>query len=344
MPGHSKQVLLASVVRYSHFVPIRDISRSCIRVCSSLLLVAAITLPAHGAEMGASAGTGVSTDAGTGTDLGFGATAGANYSSDYPSLQDSEHPPLQDALVQGLADLSLTRAVANNQLAVTVIDITDRENPLMAEVNGDMMMYSASLPKIAILLGAMQKIEDGELELTDEFENKLTRMIRNSSNKDASDVYDMVGAPYLAELLQSENYQLYKKDSGGLWVGRPYSRGPVWKRDPINNISHGASSHEVARFYYMLATDRLVSAESCEVMRDVLSEPAIKHKFVSGLKGFPDAEIMRKSGTWRTYHSDSAIVSRSGREYIVVALANSPNGTRWLEQIALMADKIVFSL
>ena len=213
--------------------------------------------------------------------------------AEFPSLQESQHPALQKALVQGLDDLSLTKAVADNQLAVTVIDITDRANPLMAEVNGDMMMYSASLPKIAILLGAMQKIEDGELELTPEFEQQLTRMIRHSSNADASAVYDLVGAPYLAELLQSDPYQLYKKDSGGLWVGRPYSRGPVWKRDPINDISHGASSHEVARFYYMLATDRLVSAQSCDVMRDVLCEPAIKHKFVSGLKHFPDAEIMR---------------------------------------------------
>ena len=271
-------------------------------------------------------------------------SASAGGTREYPSLLESKNPALQNALVKGLDELSLTKAVSKNQLAVTVIDITDRANPRMAEVNGNMMMYSASLPKIAILLGAMQKIEDGELALTPEFEQQLTRMIRHSSNKDASAVYDLVGAPYLAELLQSEDYQLYKKDSGGLWVGRPYSRGPVWKRDPINHISHGASSHEVARFYYMLATDRLVSAQSCEVMRDVLSDPAIKHKFVSGLQRYPDAEILRKSGTWRTYHSDSAIVKRDGREYIVVALANDANGTKWMEQIALMADKIIFNL
>ena len=263
---------------------------------------------------------------------------------DFPTLEDSKHPQLQKALLKGLDKLSLTKAVANKQLSVSVIDVTDPENPLVAEVNGGVMMYSASLPKIAILLGAMQKVHDGELELTPELEQQLTRMIRHSSNAEASRVYDLVGAPYLAELLQSDSYQLYKKDSGGLWVGRPYSRGPVWKRDPINHISHGASSHEVARFYYLLATDRLVSAESCKVMRDVLSEPAIKHKFVSGLKRYPDAEILRKSGTWRTYHSDSAIVSRDGRQYIVVALANDPNGAKWMEQIALLADNIVFDL
>ena len=262
----------------------------------------------------------------------------------FPSLQDSKNPALQKALIEGLEKLSLTKAVANNRLAVTVVDITDLSKPQMAEVNGSMMMYSASLPKIAILLGAMQKVDDGDLNLTPAFEQQLTNMIRHSSNPDASSVYDLVGPTYLANLLQSDPLQLYKKNTGGLWVGRPYSRGPVWKRDPINNISHGASTHEVARFYYLLATDRLVSPKSCRLMRNVLSKPAIKHKFVSGLQRYPDAEILRKSGTWRTYHSDSAIVTRNKRKYIVVALANDIDGSKWMERIALMADDIVFGL
>ena len=264
------------------------------------------------------------------------------WSGDFPTLLDSIDPPLQSALEHELETLSLAGAVENRHLSVTVIDITDAASPRTAEVNGELNMYSASLPKIAILLGAMQKIEDGELELTPEFEQQLTNMIRHSSNADASYVLDLVGAPYLANLLQSDPYRLYKKESGGLWVGRPYSRGPVWKRDPLNQISHGASSHEVARFYYLLATKRLVSPESSKLMIEILSEPAIKHKFVAGLKQFTDADILRKSGTWRTYHSDSAIVSRDGRRYIVVALANDPQGGKWMEQIALMADRIVF--
>jgi len=273
----------------------------------------------------------------------FGVSTSTGRASNFPSLIDSVDPSLQGALERELEGLSLTKAMRDKRLSVTVIDITDPASPLMAEVNGDMMMYSASLPKIAILLGAMQKVEDGALELTPELEQQLTNMIRHSSNTEASRVLDTVGAPYLAELLQSDRYQLYKEEaSGGLWVGRPYNRGPVWKRDPINQISHGASSHEVARFYYMLATDRLVSPESCLLMTEILSEPAIKHKFVSGLKQYPDANIIRKSGTWRTYHSDSAIVSRDGREYIVVALANDPQGGKWMEKIALMADRIVF--
>jgi len=32
------------------------------------------------------------------------------------------------------------------------------------------------------------------------------------------------------------------KYDGGIWVGRDYAGGKVWKLDPIHNISHGASA------------------------------------------------------------------------------------------------------
>ena len=142
--------------------------------------------------------------------------------------------------------------------------------------------------------------------------------------------------------MQSEDYEFYKPDQGGLWVGKSYSNEPAWNRDPLFSISHGASSREVSRFYYMLATDRLVSAQSCAIMREILSNPAINHKFVSGIRSVhPDARIFRKSGTWRSYHSDSAIIERDGKKYIVVALANDPNGGKWLEKIVVEMDKII---
>lgn len=261
----------------------------------------------------------------------------------YPPLAGQSDPELQKALEKALGALPLKKAIAEKRLAVSVIDITDEFAPRVAQINQNQMLYAASLPKIAILLGAMQRVHDGQLELTDALADQLVSMIRKSSNVEASRVLKLVGEAYLADLLQSEPYQFYKRDRGGLWVGRPYNSGPVWKRDPLNNISHGATSHEVARFYYLLATNRLVSPESCELMRDALSNPAIKHKFVAAIaREHPTAQIMRKSGTWRTYHSDSAIIDHDGKRYILVALANDPNAGRWLEKIALAVDRILF--
>lgn len=262
--------------------------------------------------------------------------------SEFPTLGAAIDHGLQQAMDKSLQKLRLGHAVAEKRLAVSLVDITDPYHPRMAEVNGNVMLYAASLPKIAILLGAMHKVHEGLLTLDGEMRTKLVNMIRHSSNADASEILSIVGEEYLAELLQSEDYEFYKPDQGGLWVGKSYGKGPAWKRDPLFNISHGASSREVSRFYYMLATNRLVSPQSCTIMREILSKPAISHKFVSGIRSVhPDARIFRKSGTWRSYHSDSAIIERDGKKYIVVALANDPNGGKWLEKIVVEMDKII---
>jgi beta-lactamase class A len=213
----------------------------------------------------------------------------------------------------------------------------------MAYVNPNEMMYAASLPKIAILLGAFEKIANGEMPLDDEILEKLKLMIRNSSNAAATEILHRVGMEYLAELLQSPRYRLYDPGkNGGLWVGKDYAKAPAWKRDPLHNLSHGATALQVARFYYLLETGQLVSPEISRLMKSILADPAIEHKFVKGLKEIqPDSEIYRKSGTWGPYHSDSAIVEHHGRRYIAVALAKSASGERWLQKLIVALDDII---
>jgi beta-lactamase class A len=215
----------------------------------------------------------------------------------------------------------------------------------VAAVNAHEMMYAARLPKIAILLGAFQKAAEGGLELTEENRRLLTDMIRRSSNSAATRMLEQVGYRYVADMLQSERYRLYDPEmNGGLWVGKPYAKQGAWKRDPLYNLSHGATPFEVARFYYMLDTGQLVNEKASAEMREMLSDPAIEHKFVAGLSAYrPGSEILRKSGTWRTFHSDSAIVERDGRRYIAVAMANHPSGGRWLSRLIVALDALVFS-
>jgi beta-lactamase class A len=148
-------------------------------------------------------------------------------------------------------------------------------------------------------------------------------MIRNSSNKDATTILKRVGFKDLAEILQSPKYRLYDPDqNGGLWVGRDYSGGPVWKREPLHNISHGATAMQVARFYFLAVTGRLISKKYLSDFAEIMSNPNIQHKFVKGIKKYnPDAEIYRKSGTWKEFHADSGvIVDRKNRfQYIIMA-------------------------
>ncbi|MBW2336720.1 MAG: serine hydrolase [Deltaproteobacteria bacterium] len=267
------------------------------------------------------------------------------YTNQLPTdLTETCDPKLQKALYQCLVSLNLDKAVKRKSLSIVLVDITDPSFPRMAYVNPNEMMYAASLPKIAILLGAFERISKGEMTLDAATRHKLVQMIRNSSNHAATEILNKVGKAYLADLLQSPRYRLYDPErNGGLWVGKEYSKSGTWKRDPLHNLSHGATALQVARFYYLLQTGRLVSPELSRQMKTILGNPAIEHKFVKGLKSVhPESRIYRKSGTWRQYHSDSAIIEHDGRRYIAVALAKSPRGGKWLTDLIVAMDNLVF--
>ena len=206
-------------------------------------------------------------------------------------------------------------------------------------------MYTASLPKIAILLGAFVKIERGEMPFDDEIRAELINMIRKSSNADATAVLNRVGFQELADILQTPKYRLYASEyNGGLWVGRDYSGGPLWKRDPLHNISHGATAMQVARFYYLAMTGRLISERYFSDFAEIMSDPGIQHKFVKGITEVnPDAQIYRKSGTWKEFHSDSGVIvdKKAGYQYIIVALMEHPNGADILARFAALVDEMM---
>lgn len=260
-----------------------------------------------------------------------------------PTLDSCQSPRLQQGLESCVQDLNLQKAVSSKNLSIALVDITNPLEPKMASVNGDQMMYAASLPKIAILLGAFERIAQGDMDLDPVTYKQLTRMIRNSSNSAATQMLNRVGKPYLAKLLQSSRYKLYDLErNGGLWVGKDYGKASAWKRDPLYNLSHGATAFQVARFYYMLETGRLVSPDTSREMKKILGNPAISHKFVKGLKqADPDARIYRKSGSWRQYHADSAIIEHNNRRYIAVALAKSNHGGEWLKQLIVSLDNLI---
>jgi beta-lactamase class A len=259
-------------------------------------------------------------------------------------LSQTCDPVLQKGLEKCLISLNLKKAANHKSLSIVLVDITDPSSPRMAYVNPNEMMYAASLPKIAILLGAFERVSNGEMTLDTQTREKLVHMIRNSSNRAATEMLNRVGKAYLADLLQSSRYRLYDPEkNGGLWVGKEYSKAGVWKRDPLHNLSHGATALQVARFYYMLQTGRLVSPELSRQMKSILANPAIEHKFVKGLKSVhPDSRIYRKSGTWKQYHSDSAIIEHDGRRYIAVALAKNHRGGKWLSDLIVAMDDLIF--
>jgi len=264
-----------------------------------------------------------------------------------PELRSLSSGRMQQMLEQRIKGLHLQRAVRDKRLAVALVDLTNKNAPRLAQINGDEMMYAASMPKIAILLAAFERISEGTLPLDASLRETMTQMIRFSSNRAATQMIRKVGGDYINSVLESPRYSLYDPiHNGGLWVGKEYGIAHVFHRDPLHHLSHGATALQTARYYYLLESGRLVSPEASHEMKSILAHSGISHKFVKGLeaKHYPDLHIYRKSGTWRSYHADSALIEHDGRRYIAVAIAQDPKGGVWMQQLIREMDDIIVGL
>ncbi len=234
------------------------------------------------------------------------------------------------------------KLISQKKMAVGLVDLSNPDQTKFARVNGLHMMYAASLPKIAILLAAMDAIEKGEIEETANVKADMRIMISKSNNQAASRMIDLVGFEKIESVMTDPRYEFYDEElGGGLWVGKRYGSGSITNREPLKQFSHAASVTQVCRFYYYMVYGQLVSTERSKQMLDIMGDPELHHKFVNSIeKVAPKARLFRKSGSWRTYHSDSILVWGPERKYILVALVDDQNGEQIIREIASKMDAI----
>jgi beta-lactamase class A len=252
---------------------------------------------------------------------------------------------MQRSLNRIVASMNLSAQAQQHRLAISLVDVTDNRNPRYAAVNDHDMMYAASLPKIAILLAGFESIRQGLMSYTPDVKAMFTRIARVSSNVDSSRAIQAIGFENIAKVLTSARYKLYDMaHNGGLWIGKAYG-GPndYWKKDPLHNLSHGATALQVARFFLMLDQGRLVSPEYSAEIKEILSNPGIQHKFVKGLESRPGHVIYRKSGTWKDAHCDAALIEYGDRKYIAVALMKDDRGGEVLPKLIQKLDDLILS-
>lgn len=235
--------------------------------------------------------------------------------------------------------------VAQKKMAVGLVILNDTSNIKFARINGNDIMYAASLPKIAILLATMDALEKGEIKETDDVHSDMRKMIARSDNDAATRLIDLLGFEKIEKVLTDPKYLLYDEEhGGGLWVGKRYAKTGRRYPEPIKGISHAATVNQVCRFYYLLVNGQLVSPERSKQMLDIMQDPELHHKFVNSLeKVAPKAKLFRKSGTWHDYHADSILVWGPNRKYILVGLIEASDGEKILRDLALKVDNILIA-
>ncbi|MCK8479865.1 serine hydrolase [Psychroserpens algicola] len=233
--------------------------------------------------------------------------------------------------------------IAKNLMSIGIVDLSTEGHYKYAGINDNHMMYAASLPKIAILLAAMDAIENGELVYSKEVKKDLRLMISKSNNQASTRMIDRLGYEKIESVLRSPQNRLYdEEEGGGLWVGKRYAAGGKRYPEPMKGLSHAATAKQVCRFYYQLAMGNLVSTERSKEMLDIMKDPALHHKFVNTLdKIAPNATIYRKSGSWKNWHADSALVWGPKRKYIIVALIDNDFGEKIIRDLVVPVEKVL---
>lgn len=252
----------------------------------------------------------------------------------------------QAELERALKGRELWRSLlATGKMAVGLIDLSAPEAPRFAEINGGIMMYGASLPKLGILLAAFQGFADGTLTETPQIRTDLDIMIRGSDNEAAGRLVKRLGLRKIEALLLDPAFRFYDPaKGGGLWLGSGYTAGGERCSDPVAGLTQAATVYQLCRFYYLLAYGRLINRESSRQMLTILSYPELHDKFVQVLE--PEVllgRLHRKSGQYQVWHADSILVwgEPPWRRYILVGMVESQQGEKVLGELVPVVERLL---
>jgi len=106
----------------------------------------------------------------------------------------------------------------------------------------------------------------------------------------------------------------WPEKGGGIWVGARYGRGGERIPEPVKGLSHAATVTQVCRFYFRLATGRMISHERSREMLEIFSTHGLHDKFVSVMeKTVPLNRLYRKSGEWSIKQLTGSAKGRSSK-------------------------------
>lgn len=290
-----------------------------------------------------------------------------NTQTEVPPRNQSDLQTRLDEAVAGT--LRQFPTLRSNQLAATLVDLRQLNQPVQASYRGDMQIYPASVVKLFYLVAAHRGMEDGRLKDTPELRRAMRDMIVESYNEATHYIVDLLtettSGPELpdAEIdvwfekrnavnryfsaLGYTNINANKKP----WCEGPYGRESqsIKRHTPKRNM---LTTDATARLLAEIATGKAVtekrSAEMLALLkRDPLKkleeggEPDQNNAFTGlALRDKPGAKLWSKAGwTSQTRHDAAYIELPNGARFVLVVFATEHANERGI--IESVARKVV---
>jgi beta-lactamase class A len=252
---------------------------------------------------------------------------------------------LVDRAVQSALEKFAEQKLATNQLAVTLVDLRDPQNPVQANYRGGEQIYPASVIKLFYLVAVHRWLEDAKLHDPPELRRALRDMIVDSLNEATGYLVDLLtGTTSGPELGPKEMEKWYFKRNAvnryfaslsytNINVNRkPWCEGPYGRE--IQSVKMHSPNHRnwlttdaTARLLAEIATGKAVSpkrsAEMMELLhRDPSPESADKNDQAHAYTALalpPGAKLWSKAGwTSETRHDAAYVELPNGAKFVLV--------------------------
>jgi len=284
--------------------------------------------------------------------------------------QSSVLQPLLDSAVAFTLKQHAPIQLQSNQLAVTLVDLRNPQQPAQASYRGNAPVYPASVVKLFYLVAAHRWLEDGKLPDTEELRRALRDMIVDSSNEATHYVIDVLtGTTSGPELPPAELEEwFYRRNAVNRFFAslsytninanrKPWCEGPygremqsVKTQKPGRNM---LTTDATARLLTDIVTGQAVTpARSAEMLKLLARDPLKKiragcepHQDVDftapGLP--PGARYWAKAGwTSETRHDAAYLELPNGTKFVLVVFTTDHAHER--EIIPTVVRKVIEGL
>ena len=262
-----------------------------------------------------------------------------------------------------------TEKLNDDDIAVTVVDLRDRKNPITGSFRGDQPTFPASVVKLFYLAHAQRLLEDGKLVDSEELQRGLRDMIVDSSNDATSFILDTITDAPNGGLLppaEMEQWALkrnaanrYFADLGYAKINvnqKAYCEGPYGRErifiGPKFENRNKLTTDATAKLLAEIAQRRFVSPARSDAMMALLARDRTKktagpddqaHGFIAGALP-PDVKVWSKAGWTSTARHDAAYIeSPDGTVRAVIVIFTTGHG-RTRKIIPTLAEKLYRSL